>query len=198
MHSIVALREKEHPTLPLFFRFQQLSPLRAMLLHLDLSSSHNTPALQLYPLPVWRSGADSFQPGRRPRTPESRDPGRPEGDRRLCLSSRLQSRHGQTRPRLKTETNGVFWATVGAQCSLARLCPNATVDMHAMAMAASIQQVTAGRRRAHPTPTEWIPGPNLSTRPSCHQSPHGHLQSANLAHLANIPISAWRPNGCAY
>lgn len=94
-----------------------------------------------------RSGAESFQPGRRPRTPESRDP---DGRRATEGSavSRFQSRRGQTRARLKTEkTVAVPRSTVWSRSPVQ---PNATVNMHAMATDTSIQQVTAGRRRGQP------------------------------------------------
>lgn len=105
MHPVVALKRGHLPR-PLFFRFQQLSLLRAMLLHLDLGSSHNTPALQPLSSVLCRSGAESFQPGRRPRTPESRDP---DGRRATEGSARLTP----VVDRLKTEKTVL---SLRAQC----------------------------------------------------------------------------------
>lgn len=134
-----------------------------------------------------RSGAESFQPGRRRRTPESRDPdGWRTTEGSAFLSTPVLPEEGGPKRRKR-------WLPLGAQWSRSPVQPNATVTMHAMATDTSIQQVTVGRRRGHPTPTDWIPRPNLSTRPSCHQSPHGHLQSANACaprQYSNIGVAS--------
>lgn len=137
-----------------------------------------------------RSGAESFQPGRRPRTPESRDP---DGRRATEGSavSRFQSRRGQTRARLKTEkTVAVPRSTV---VSIAWCSPMQRSTCTLWPQTPQSSRSRPVGEEGNPTPTDWIPGPNLSTRPSCHQSPHGHLQSANACaprQYSNIGVAS--------
>lgn len=182
MHPLVALKRGHLPR-PLFFRFQQLSLLRAMLLHLDLGSSHNTPALQPLSSVLCRSGAESFQPGRRPRTPESRDPG---GRRATEGSARLTP----VVDRLKTEKTVL---SLRAQCGPIA-CAAQCNGQHARYGHRHLNPAGHGRSAKRAPNADGLDSWTKSLdRPSCHQSPHGHLQSANACaprQYSNIGVAS--------